>query len=176
MVSKFQKFRSFLRKRRGLKILGSLGLGLALGFLSLESITPSVQSSPNQEQILKEFKKAQSLELKALEHSNQNELKEFEVQQKNQRKEFNDEEIKKVKAYMKEPHKGPEKRTFTKASIERRKQNDSMIKQNLKTKKAELENRIKDLKQDQKNKLQEVTQILKEGKIPPESLWPAVQH
>lgn len=174
-----------------LKIVGSVVFSILFSTASIAAPIPSPSPSPcvctcpgpqdgkptlspkDITSLLTEFKKAQALELKALDHRHKFQIRDLVATQKSRRKDWEKKEQEARRAYFKEHIKGPERREYVADFIKRRKLLLEMFANEKNERQQAQMIRRKALADEQSSKLKEFQDALKSGTRPPEDLWPA---
>jgi hypothetical protein len=133
---------------------------------------PDTLKPDEAKKLLSEFKKAQALEMKALEHRQKIELREMKASQKARLKEWELKEREARRTYFKEHTAGPDRRTYVQDFISRRKSMLSMMADEKKQRSGEHEARRKAIKDDQTAKMKEFQDSLAKMIRPANTLWP----
>ena len=145
---------------------------------SVPSLLPSPAAVPEKitaadsKLLLKEFQKAQSTELKALEHRHKLELKELKAASSLRQKEWEKREEEARHKFFAEHTRGPDRRGYIKDFMERRKVFQQLLKDEGVNRAHEQDVRLKAMKQDQASRLKEFQTALGRGERPSQSLWP----
>ncbi len=139
-----------------------------------DGLATPVQITPAEgKKLLHEFTRAQSSELRALEHRQKLEMRELKASQSARQKEWENKERDARHKYFEEHRRGPERRAYIKDFMERRKGLLQAMSEE-KTQRAHAQEvRVKSLKEDQSARLKEFQAAIKRGERPPEKLWPS---
>jgi hypothetical protein len=137
---------------------------------SLQSLTANVDTKS----LLKEFTRAQSMELKALEHRNKFEWKELKAAQDFRQKEWEKAEKEARHQFFANHQKGPDRRTYIQDFIKRREIFRKHLIEEKTQKTHDHENHIARLKKEQAANLEQFKKLLDKKLIPPADLWPKV--
>ena len=161
--------------------LGLLVLGLfILCYADAPSPTPSPSplttagklSVPDAARLLVDFQRAQSNELKALDHRQKMELKELKYSQAAREKEFETREKESRHIFFREHSEGPKRRDYVKDFLERRTVMISVMKEEKSKRAIEQDIYVSAVRDDQATKLKEFKEALARSEKPAESLWP----
>lgn len=129
-------------------------------------------STAEAETFLIEFVKAQTTQLKALQHRNQFELSEFKASQGSKYKDWLAHEKELRKAYFESHKTGAEQREYIKFYRQRLKVYRQEMSAAESHKIHELSQGVENLRAEQAKRLQQVRQLLKQGKRPGAQFWP----
>lgn len=133
-------------------------------------------STAEAKKLMKEFKRAQVSQLKALSHQQELDYKELKTTLKTEKSEIKTAEQKARKTFFDEHPKGTERREYIKRYIERMKKMESDHSHALEDRKKSHRDAKEALIKEQKEKLAEFEKVLKNGTLPDETLWPPKGH
>jgi hypothetical protein len=122
--------------------------------------------------LLKLFKNAQDIEMKAQDHRFKVELKEFDQAQAAKRKEFQTTETAKRRKFFDENTRGPERRKYMHELIDRRKELEASLKDERTRKTQEQTDARLSMKQKHEDHLKKFEEKIQKGERPSEDLWP----
>ena len=122
--------------------------------------------------LVQEFQKAQSTEVKALEHRNRIELKEYQGSQKNRFKDWQRSEGEERRKFFRDHQHGPQRRQYVQEFIAKRDMMVQTLKQEQERRATELEAKLAVLKKDQEGRLREFRDTIDKGERPAIRLWP----
>jgi hypothetical protein len=146
------------------------------------SPTPSITTSATPERamtqaeralLLSEFTRHQRMELQALRHQQSRNSEELRASQKARQREWEENEKVARRKFFAENPKGPDRRAYILDFNKRRKDLQTLMKQEKTARDAEHDARLGSMKADQQVKLKEFKEFLSRGERPPESLWPS---
>ncbi|MCM0606641.1 MAG: hypothetical protein KA715_11170 [Xanthomonadaceae bacterium] len=160
------------------KISKTYFLSLMIAMSTIVSCVPAWTgpSSSETKKLLKEFKRAQSSQLKALNHQQDLDLKELKTTLKTEKGEIKTHEQKARKAFFDEHPKGAERREYIKAYIDRMKKMEADHARALDDRKKAQRDAKEALIKEQKDKLTQFEDVMKNGTLPDDSLWPPKGH
>jgi hypothetical protein len=127
-------------------------------------------------QLLKDFAKAQKLELKALAHRQSFELKELKASQKARESEWLEKEKAARHKFFAENAKGPARRAYIQDFRDRWKALRQIFGDERAQRAHEHEIRYKSVQEDQESRLKELQGYLERRERPPQRLWPDARH
>ncbi|MBC7691731.1 MAG: hypothetical protein H7222_08160 [Methylotenera sp.] len=122
--------------------------------------------------MIKEFKKAQATELKNFEKSQKSELRDLKSSQTAHQKEWEAKEKETRHVFFQANPGGPERRSYVKDFLDRRKVMVNVLKDEQVRRSQEQEVKKRALIEDQRGKLKEFEEALAKGEHPNNSLWP----
>ena len=150
----------------------ALSVGPSLAAEPSPLATPSPAHSYEPKQLLKEFIRAQSSELKALEHRQKLELAELKSANSARLKYWNKTEENDRHQFFADHPRGVDRREYIQG-FKRRREDLLKLMSDEKTKRlSDQATQLKALKEDQAAKLKEFKDHLAKGEKPDESLWP----
>lgn len=122
--------------------------------------------------LLVQFRRAQQNEISATRHHLQFELKELKQAQSAKEKEWAEKERKERRKFFEENKKGPERRKYIGEHLERRKKFERELSDARKTKKADIDARLDELKKNQAENLKKFEEAINRKERPDTALWP----
>ncbi|MGK5085684.1 hypothetical protein WDW37_20540 [Bdellovibrionota bacterium FG-1] len=122
--------------------------------------------------LFQEFRRAQSFEIKALEHRQKLEIKEMKAIHGVRQKEWERREKDARHKFFAEHSHGPDRRTYIKDFMERRKVFLQMMADERANRIREQDVRLRSVKQDQRARLKEFQEALQRGERPKANIWP----
>jgi hypothetical protein len=141
--------------------------------LSTVSPTPTLKKVEIDPKVmLKEFTRAQSSELKALEHRNKFEFKELKASQALKLKEWEKKEKEARYRFFETHAKGPERRAYVQDFIKRRDALRKQLAEERTLRSDEYDATVDKLRQEQATRLKQFKKSLDQGTPPPLELWP----
>lgn len=152
---------------------------IAPGIEATVSPSPSPEAkltSRESRGLFRNFKKAQSNELKALRHRQREEMKQLRASQKARLKEWQEREKGERRKFFEANTKGPERREYVAAMRSRRDALLNLQKDERKQREQEYDARFKAAQEDQRNKRKEFEEYLRKGERPSNELWPQNQY
>jgi hypothetical protein len=123
--------------------------------------------------LLSEFTRHQRMELQALRHQQSRNSEELRASQTARQREWEENEKVARRKFFAENPKGPDRRAYILDFNKRRKDLQTLMKQEKTARDAEHDARLGSMKADQQVKLKEFKEFLSRGERPPESLWPS---
>ncbi len=140
--------------------------------LSVEPITAAVKEKT----LLREFQKAQTSEVKAIEHRHKFELKELKASQALRLKDWEKKEQDARHQYFAVHNQGPERRAYIQDFIKRREAFRKSLTEEKSHHTQVQDARLTNVRQEQQKKFKEFKMALDQGKDPETHLWPHPGH
>ena len=155
-------------------LCGTLVYGEGPSTLALQANSKAL-SSGDAKQLLKEFRKSEGLQIRAMEHRHNLELKELKAAHAARQKEWYQREKDVRHKFFAEHTNGPDRRAFIKDFLERRKAFLKMISDEWSQRIRDQEVRFTSVKGDQAARLKEFQETLQRGEKPAARLWSSGQ-
>lgn len=145
--------------------------------VAAEATDAAVATAPDLDEkeiktLLREFRKAQATEARALRHRQSMEIREIKSAHATKRREWEKREREARRKFFSENLRGTDRRAYIKDLFARRKAFMTSLDQEMKNKTAAQETKRNDVRDDQRSKMKEFEALVARKKRPPESLWP----